>query len=90
MVLITDKHSEVAAYTNITNANGIVKGINNPDECELIYVNHLLSVSDEDLVLSSGQGLVFPEGFCLGQVSPTCTARAGIVSHHLCSTNDRL
>jgi len=69
VVLITDKHCKVAAYTNITNANGIVKGINNPDECELIYVNHLLSVSDEDLVLSSGQGLVFPEGFCLGQVS---------------------
>lgn len=69
VMLITDKHCKVAAYTNTTNANGIVKGLNKLDECELIYVSHLLSVSDDDLVLSSGQGLVFPEGFCLGQVS---------------------
>ncbi|MBS1987643.1 rod shape-determining protein MreC [Candidatus Dependentiae bacterium] len=69
VMLITDKHCKVAAYTNTTNANGIVKGLNKLDECELIYVSHLLPISDDDLVLSSGQGLVFPEGFCLGQVA---------------------
>lgn len=69
VMLITDKHCKVAAYTNSTNANGIVKGLNKLDECELIYVSHLLSISNDDLVLSSGQGLVFPEGFCLGQVA---------------------
>lgn len=69
IVLITDRHSKIAAYANSTNADGIVKGLNNIEECELIYVSHLLTISDEDLVISSGKGLIFPEGFCLGQIS---------------------
>jgi cell shape-determining protein MreC len=33
-----------------------------------MYVSHLASVVTDDLIFSSGQGLVFPEGFCLGKI----------------------
>lgn len=69
VILITDRHSKIAAYANSTNADGIVKGLNTIEECELTYVSHLLKVVDDDLVISSGKGLIFPEGFCLGQIS---------------------
>lgn len=68
VMLITDRRCKVAAYTNSTSAHGIVLGINNSMRCEFAYVSHLFKVSDDDLIFSSGQGLVFPEGFCLGKI----------------------
>ncbi len=69
ITLITDQHCKVAAYTGSTQATGIVQGCNCIDHCTLSYVSHLCSVKDDDLVLSSGQGLVFPEGFCIGKIA---------------------
>jgi rod shape-determining protein MreC len=68
IVLITDQHCKVAAYTNKTQATGIVQGYNNINRCTLSYVSHFFKIEDHDMVLSSGQGFVFPEGFCLGSV----------------------
>jgi rod shape-determining protein MreC len=66
--LITDQYSKVSAYAAQTNANGIVQGYNCINRCRFCYVSHLLNVNDFDVVVSSGQGLVFPEGFCLGKI----------------------
>jgi len=68
LILITDQNCKVGAYTSKTNAYGIVHGMNNIGQCKLNYVSHLQDVDHDDLVLSSGQGLVFPEGFCLGKI----------------------
>lgn len=68
ITLITDNHSKVAAHTNTSNAKGIVEGNNAINQCKLRYISHLKSVQKGDLVLSSGQGLIFPEGFCLGEI----------------------
>jgi len=68
VTLITDKKSKVSCFTNSSNAAGIVEGKNVPNKCFLKYVSHLSSVLNDDLVLSSGQGMVFPEGFCLGKI----------------------
>ncbi|KKQ49015.1 MAG: Cell shape-determining protein MreC [candidate division TM6 bacterium GW2011_GWF2_38_10] len=68
VLLITDQNCKVAAYTQQTNAQGIVRGQNNKNRCNMGYVSHLYDVVDNDLVISSGQGLIFPEGFCLGKV----------------------
>lgn len=73
VLLITDQTCRVAAYASTTHAEGILRGQNNIAACKLIYVNHLLSVVTNDIIVASGQGFVFPEGFSLGQ----------IVSHHL-------
>lgn len=68
VTLITDQNCKVAALTNSTESKGIVVGQNSITRCKMNYVNHLLEVVDNDLVFSSGQGLVFPEGFCLGRI----------------------
>lgn len=68
VILITDQSCKVAAYTSQTNAQGIVRGLNDINRCVMNYVSHLSTIIDKDIILSSGQGLVFPEGFCLGKI----------------------
>ena len=68
ITFITDKRCKVACFTNDTHAQGILAGTNKPNQCTLDYVSHLSPVEDQDLLFSSGEGLVFPEGFCLGKI----------------------
>lgn len=68
LTLITDESCKVSAYTDSTKAKGIVIGQNKINLCKMHYVSHLSDVVDNDLVFSSGQGLVFPEGFCIGKI----------------------
>lgn len=69
LTLITDDKCKVAAYAATSDAVGIVQGSNEINSCSWQYVGHMQEIHDHDLVLSSGQGLVFPEGFCLGRVA---------------------
>ncbi len=71
--LITDVQSKVAAHTNMTGAAGIITGSNTPNHCNFNYVSYINTVQADDLVFSSGQGMVFPEGFCLGKISKLVT-----------------
>ena len=73
VTLITDAKSKIAAYTNENNGQGILLGKNEINSCKLVYVNHLTNVEKGDFVLSSGEGLVFPEGFCLGKIEAYTT-----------------
>jgi len=66
--LITDRLCKVAAYCSRTKANGIHEGINKDDHTALCYVSHLAHVDEGDLVISSGEGMVFPQGFALGRI----------------------
>lgn len=68
VVLISDKTCKIAAYTNQGGHQGICQGVNIINNCLLTYVNHLATLQSEDLLFSSGQGLVFPEGYCLGKI----------------------
>ena len=68
ILLISDRNCKIASYTNTTNANGISIGQNKINNCKLTYVSHLSKIEFEDLILSSGQGLIFPEGFCIGKI----------------------
>lgn len=69
ITLITDEKSKVAAYASKTHASGIVQGFNSSNTCNFTYVSHLFKIDDNDLVISSGEGLVYPEGFCLGRIT---------------------
>jgi len=69
IVYITDKSCKVAVYCFKTGAIGIYEGLNKLNSAELKYVNHLNFLSKNDLVLSSGEGLIFPQGFALGKIS---------------------
>ena len=68
LVLITDPNCKIAAYASGTGANGIVLGQNNISLCKFSYVSHLTQIAENDVIISSAQGLIFPEGFCLGKI----------------------
>ncbi len=73
LLLITDKNCKVASHTNSTYAQGITIGKNKKNYCSMKYVSYLSKITPNDFIISSGQGLVFPEGFCLGKISKTTT-----------------
>lgn len=71
VLLVTDSLCKVAAYCAHTQASGIHEGNNNEKVTGIRYISHLAQVEADDLVLSSGDGLVFPKGFALGKIK-TC------------------
>ena len=68
LLLVTDKRCKVAAYCTKTKAGGIYEGCNTVAHAALERVSHLNKVREGDIVLSSGEGLVFPRGFALGKI----------------------
>ena len=51
-----------------TGATGILEGINNINSMVLNYINHLTTIEENDMIISSGDGLIFPHGFGLGKI----------------------
>lgn len=80
IILITDRYSKIAAHTNTSEAQGIVVGNNSINTCYLKYISHLKAVHNNDLIFSSGKGLVYPEGFCLGKIA---NVRTEDLCHHV-------
>jgi rod shape-determining protein MreC len=68
ILLVTDKSCKIAAVCGTTKSSGIHEGLNKKDCCTLNYVSHLCSLEEGELVISSGEGLVFPQGFGLGKI----------------------
>jgi len=69
VTLITDKSCKVAALCAGTKTSGIYEGNNNKEVALLKHVSHLDPLQKDDLLISSGQGLVFPRGFGLGKIN---------------------
>ena len=72
--LITDRRCKVAAYGASTKAHGIHEGSNQCDTASLCHVSHLAQAKKGELVFSSGEGLLFPEGLALGRIT-SCQTR---------------
>lgn len=69
--LITDAGCKVSATCATSHALGIHRGQQMGDKTIMQYVSHLDTVKVGDAVISSGEGLVFPQGFALGTIA-TC------------------
>lgn len=67
--LITDKRSRISVYCAKTHAKGIVEGENKNNELRLSYVDCLQPLQENDLLISAGEGTVFPEGFGIGTIA---------------------
>lgn len=67
--LITDRSLKVAAYCAKTGAQGIYTGLGKLTVAALAFVDHLQVVEVGDMVLSTGSGLIYPQGLCLGGVA---------------------
>jgi rod shape-determining protein MreC len=68
VALITDPVCQVASYCSKTKTVGIYRGTRNLDSGALTHVDHLNHLKKGDRVLSSGEGLVFPAGFGIGEI----------------------
>lgn len=68
VTLITDKSCKIASYCPKSNIKSIHEGQNNIYQTKLNFVDHLQKVVAGDLVISSGEGLIFPRGFGLGTI----------------------
>lgn len=68
VVLVTDASCKVAAYCAETKVNGIYQGCNETDTALLQYVSHFEPIALRDTLISSGEGLIFPQGFSLGAI----------------------
>lgn len=68
VMLITDRSCKVAASCTKTGTQGIFEGGNKERSAFLNRVSHLSPIESQDLVVSTGQGLIFPQGFGLGHI----------------------
>ena len=78
VALVTDKRCRVSAQCK-KDVTGICCGKNN-GQLELNFVPHFKDVKINDLIISTGQGLVYPKGFALGVVSDI---QSDNVSHYI-------
>ena len=68
VLLITDPMCKVASYCSKTGAAGIYQGTRKLDFGSLTHVDHLAKLKVDDQLFSSGEGLIFPRGFCIGEI----------------------
>lgn len=78
VVLITDQRCRVSAGVG-SDLLGVSCGKNN-GEFDLCFVPHYKKVEVGDLVISTGQGLMYPQGFVIGVVQSVST---DLVSHQI-------
>jgi len=74
VVLITDVSCKVGALCVGSNIQGIHEGECRLDRSTITHVSHLLPVQEQEAVLTSGQGLVFPFGLALGVITTVTPA----------------
>lgn len=67
VALITDKRCKVAVSCANTKTVGVYEG-NNSIEPTLEFVPHYEKLQVDDLLISTGQGLVYPQGFAIGSI----------------------
>jgi rod shape-determining protein MreC len=69
VALITDSTCKVAAHCIKSKASGIHTGSTSTAFSNFTYVSHLQTLYNNDIVVSSGEGTIFPKGFGLGKIA---------------------
>jgi rod shape-determining protein MreC len=68
VAVITDKSVKIPVFVGDKAIAGVYEG-QNGQEPMISYVNQLDMVQEGDLIISSGQGLIFPYGFAVGTLT---------------------
>ncbi|CAN5191355.1 rod shape-determining protein MreC [soil metagenome] len=68
LTLLSDQNCKVAVYCAQSKATGIYQGDNQEWNSHLNHVSHLAQLEPGELILSSGDGLIFPRGFGIGKI----------------------
>jgi rod shape-determining protein MreC len=67
--LITDQQNKIPAICARSESHGIIQGNNNQEVFDLVYISHLEPLQEHELVLTSGDGLIYPRGLGIGKIS---------------------
>jgi rod shape-determining protein MreC len=68
VLLVTDPLNKIAAQCDESRIQGIFEGV----QVNLAHLNHVQDYKLPhvgELVLSTGQGMIYPQGFCLGKIT---------------------
>ena len=76
VLLVTDRSCKVSALCSEHQVHGIYEGGNSAEQGKLCHVSHLFDVQNDDVVITTGEGLLFPRGYMLGRI--THAKRAGV------------
>lgn len=68
VLAVTDPSCKIPVYCFHANVQGIYEGTGKMDAGKVLYVSHLERLQCPDMVISSGEGVIFPQGFALGIV----------------------
>ena len=68
VVLVTDRHCRAAVFCTETKTPGIYEGTCSKDSALLNHVSHMQPLQLGDIMLSAGEGLIFPYGFGVGTI----------------------
>lgn len=67
ILLLTDPNSRVSVVTQRSRARGVVQG-NETGGCLLKYVESTADVTDGDILITSGNSRIYPEGLLVGRI----------------------
>jgi rod shape-determining protein MreC len=68
VICVSDPLCKIPVYCNRSHAKGIYEGMLNEYAGALQYVSHLDTLELDELVISSGEGVIFPQGFAVGKI----------------------
>lgn len=68
ITLVTDQSCKIAAYCAKSGVHCIHEGMLDTHATRITHVHHYDPLEEGDIILSSGQGTVFPSGFALGSI----------------------
>lgn len=68
VICVTDPLCKIPVYGNSSHAKGIYEGMLNEHAGSLKFVSHLDTIEHDELIISSGEGVIFPQGFAIGKV----------------------
>jgi rod shape-determining protein MreC len=68
VMLVTDKRCKVSVYCSWIKTKGILQGANSSEYITLTHVDRLKKLRKKELLLSTGDGTIFPQGFRLGTI----------------------
>lgn len=68
VLLLTDSNSRIGAIVQRTRAQGIVEG-DDRGACIMKYLDPMADVERGDLVVTSGDSLIFPKGLAIGEIT---------------------
>lgn len=69
IIALTDRTCKVSACCLQTKTMGMHEGKNMFGSTQLNFVSHLAPIEEGDYLISSGEGLVFPRGLGIGQIT---------------------